>query len=245
MEKNNLNQEQNLEQNQSLDKQNEINKEQNSFLNSMIGKAINSAIDIGIRAILPDLVEEQAIQLKDNLLNYGIKDGLQKSIDDVITAGKSLVGVVTGNFDNISQMQMAVKRGGILDTTSNIIDFAVDKMNKNGILNSNMANLIKNGKEAIINNVESNIEKGFSLQLESMENLNQSINEWNKYYEKQDFTNMEKEYQRIEKEKENLVPIEQTLQKVKKVENIHQYIKNNGQDFNLSQEKLELLEKLS
>lgn len=245
MDKNNLEQEQNLEQNQSLDRQNEINKEQNNFLNSMLGKAINSAIDIGIRAILPDLVEEQAIELKDNLLNYGIKDGIQKSIDDVINAGKSLVGVVTGNFDDISQMQMAVKQGGILDTTSGIIDLAVDKMNKNGILNSNMANLIKNGKEAILNNVESNIEKSFSIQLETMENLNNSINQWNSYYKKHDFTNMEKEYQKIEKEKENLVPIERTLQEVKKIENIHEYIKNNGQDFNLSQEKLELLEKLS
>ena len=245
MSKNNLEQGQSLEQNQNINNQNNLEQEQNSFLNSMIGKAINSAIDIGIRAILPDLVEEQAIQLKDNLLNYGLKDGLKKSIDDVINAGKSVIGIVTGNFDNVSQMQMAVKQGGILDTTSNIIDVAVDKMNEKGILNSNIANLIKNGKEAILNNVESNIEKSFTVQLESMEKLNKSIDNWNSYYKNKDFDNMEKEFQKIENEKQNLVPIEQTLQKVKKIENIHEYIKNNGQDFNLSQDKLELLEKLS
>ena len=60
----------------------EIEKEQNNFLETTLGKTINTGIDIGIRAILPDYIEEQIIDLKDNLMKYGLKDGIKKSIDD-------------------------------------------------------------------------------------------------------------------------------------------------------------------
>ena len=42
----------------------EIEKEQNNFLETTLGKTINTGIDIGIRAILPDYIEEQIIDLK-------------------------------------------------------------------------------------------------------------------------------------------------------------------------------------
>ena len=43
---------------------NNINVEKNNFLNSVLGKTINTAIDIGLRAILPDLIENQVIDIK-------------------------------------------------------------------------------------------------------------------------------------------------------------------------------------
>ena len=41
--------------------ENNINLEKNKekFFNTMIGKTINSAIDFGLRTILPDLIENQ------------------------------------------------------------------------------------------------------------------------------------------------------------------------------------------
>ena len=51
-------------------------KEQNNFLETTLGKTINTGIDIGIRALLPDYIEEQIIDLKDNLMKYGLKDGI-------------------------------------------------------------------------------------------------------------------------------------------------------------------------
>ena len=59
--------------------------------------------------------------LKDNLINYGLKDGIKKSIDDAINIGKSTIGIVTGNFENINQVQNAIKTGGIIDNVSNKI----------------------------------------------------------------------------------------------------------------------------
>ena len=63
-------------QNNNLEVNNKIvnEKTQKSFLESTLGKAVNTAIDIGLRAILPDFVENQVIGIKNNLLNYGLKD---------------------------------------------------------------------------------------------------------------------------------------------------------------------------
>lgn len=63
-------------QNNNLELNNKIvnEKTQKSFLESTLGKAVNTAIDIGLRAILPDFVENQVIGIKNNLLNYGLKD---------------------------------------------------------------------------------------------------------------------------------------------------------------------------
>lgn len=63
-------------QNNNLELNNKIvnEKNQKSFLESTLGKAVNTAIDIGLRAILPDFVENQVIGIKNNLLDYGLKD---------------------------------------------------------------------------------------------------------------------------------------------------------------------------
>ena len=55
---------------------------------------------------------------------------------------------------------------------------------------------------------------------------------------------MEKEYQKIKKEIKNLVPMEKTINQARTLENLHMFIKNNGQNFNLSNEAIELAEKL-
>ena len=97
---------------------------------------------------------------------------------------------------------------------------------------------------SILNNVESNIEKTFTEQLTSVENTNKYINNWKEYFNNQDFNGMEKEYEKLENELKNLVPLENTINEARTIENLHNLIKNNGQNFNLTQEQLELAEKL-
>jgi ferritin len=55
---------------------------------------------------------------------------------------------------------------------------------------------------------------------------------------------MEKEYNKIEKKLKDIAPIENTINEVKTIQVLHNLIKNNGQDFNLTQEELDLVEKL-
>ena len=220
------------------------NEDQTKFLETTLGKTINTALDIGIRALLPDFIDEQVINIKDNLFNYGLKDGIKETIDDAIDIGKSAIGIFTGNFENISQMQNAVEAGGLIDGISSLLDSVVDKVNEKGIINYNTANTIKQGKNVILNSIESNIEEKFNEQYIGVDNLEKYIKNWKNDFNNKDFKAMEKEYNKIEKELESLAPIEKTISQARIIENLHNLIKNNGQNFNLSQEQLQLAEKL-
>ena len=235
-----------IEKNQDLEIDNNINneREQKNFLETMLGKTINTVVDIGIRAIFPEFLEEQIINIKDNLVNYGLKDGISKTIDDAIDLGKSAMGIFTGNFENISQMQKAIETGGLIDGISSLLDTVVDKIQSTGIVNGRIANTIKQGKDVILNNIESNIEKNFSDQINGLENMDTYISNWKKDFENKDFEKMEIEYKKIEEALKNLVPLENVINQARTIENLHNLIKNNGQNFELSKEQLELAEKL-
>lgn len=222
----------------------EIEKEQNNFLETTLGKTINTGIDIGIRAILPDYIEEQIIDLKDNFIKYGLKEGIKKSIDDAINIGKSAIGIVSGNFENIAQMQEAIKNGGIIDNVSSLLDSVINKVQSNGLINSTVARTIKQGKNSILNNVEKNIENTFNNQIKALNYTEKYIENWKNYFENKDFNGMEKEYKKIKTEMNYLAPIEKMINEARTIENLHMLIKNNGQDFNLTKEQMELAEKL-
>lgn len=217
---------------------------QKNFLETNLGKAINTAVDIGIRAIFQDFFEDQIIDIKDNLVNYGLKDGIRQTIDDAIDIGRSAIGIVTGNFESINQMQNAVKNGGIIDGISSLLDTVIDKVKKAGLINNTIAKTIKQGKNIILNNVENNITSTFNKQYESIDYANKYISNWKENFEKKDFSGMEKEYKKIEKQLNNIAPIEKTINEAKTIMTLHNLIKNNGQNFNLSKEQLELAEKL-
>lgn len=222
----------------------EIEKEQKNFLETTLGTTINTGIDIGIRAILPDYIEEQIIDLKDNLIKYGLKEGIKKSIDDAINIGKSAIGIVSGNFENIAQMQEAIKNGGIIDNVSSLLDSVINKVQSNGLINSTVARTIKQGKNSILNNVEKNIENTFNNQIKALNYTEKYIENWKNYFENKDFNGMEKEYKKIKTEMNYLAPIEKMINEARTIENLHMLIKNNGQDFNLTKEQMELAEKL-
>ena len=66
---------------------------------------------------------------------------------------KSAIGIVTGKFEDISQMQIAVETGGIIDTISKGLDTAINKVNEKGKLNDTISNVIKKGKNLILDNI--------------------------------------------------------------------------------------------
>ena len=233
---NKLNNENNIE--------NTLEKEQKNFLETTLGKIINTGLDIGIRALLPDFIDEQVINLKDNLFEYGLAEGITKTIDDVIDLGKSAIGIFTGNFENVEQMQSAVQSGGLIDGISSLLDTVVNKVMKKGLINYNVASMLTQGKNVILNNIESNIEKTFEDQLTTSTNLEAYINNWKNSFENKDFNSMEKEFEKIEEQLKILAPMENTINQARTIENLHNLIKNNGQDFNLTKEQLELAEKL-
>ena len=218
--------------------------EQNSFLESNWGKLINEGINFGIKALLPDLIEDQVIEVKDSLITEGFSAALKTGIDNVIDLGKSIIGIFTGKFENISQIQNATKKGGLIDTVSDLLSDAIKSMKKSGKISKSTSKALEQGKDAILDTINNNIENNFTSQIKSINNIDKYINNWNKYFEKKDFTNMEKQYKKIEKELENVVPLENILVKARQLENLHNLIKNNGKNFNLTKEEKELANKL-
>lgn len=224
---------------------NNINVEKNNFLNSVLGKTINTAIDIGLRAILPDLIENQVIDIKNALLQNGLKSGIDTAVNSAINLGKSAVGIVTGNFENMDQVRMAVGNGGIVDTVSNVLDKAINNTYKKGYIDKTVTSIIKNGKNVLLNNISNNIKSELDQQTNSVEKLEKYINNWKEYYNKEDFEGMTKEYNKIKTQLNKVVPLENILKETRKVETLHESIKNNGQNFNITELEKNAIENLA
>lgn len=220
---------------------NEINgKVQNNFLESTLGKTINAAVDIGLRWALPDLIEDEVINIKNSLIKGGLKEGINTAVSSAIDLGKSAMGIFTGNFESISQAQNAVKTGGVIDGISNVIDTVLNKTTKMGLINKGISTVIHQGKNVILDSVSKNIEESFTSQLNNIEKLSKYENNWKNYFEKRDFDGMQKEYDKIQEKLKEIMPLENTIKEARQIENIHNLIKNNGHNFDLTNEQLEL-----
>lgn len=230
-----------LEQNRNEARQELVTaNDQKNFLDTTLGKVVNTAVDLGLRWVLPDFVENQIIDVKNSLIRGGLKEGINKAIDSAVELGKSVTGIFTGKFENVSQAQNAVKNGGIIDGISDALDTALSFTSKQGWIPREVTSMIRQGKNVILDNVSNNIETEFVSQLNSVEKLGKYENNWRKYYQEQNFEGMEREYQKIKDRLKEVLPIEQTLKQAREIENLHLLIKNNGQNFNLTQEQLAL-----
>ena len=239
----NINLNNNIDNN--LDNLNTVTLEkQKSFLESNLGQVINGGIDLGLRALLPDFIEDQIIEVKDSILTEGFSSGIKTAIDNVVDMGKSVLGIFTGKFENLSQVKNVIKKGGLIDSVSDVLNWGINKSRENGLINSSIANVITKGKNTILNIVSDGIENNLTSQLESIEKIDRYTSNWKSFFQKKDFTDMEKEYKKIEKELKNIMPLENVINNAKRVENLHKLIKNNGKNFNLSNEELELANKL-
>lgn len=232
-----------LKNNTSLLNNNSLDNQKN-FIQTTFGKIVNTALDVGIRALLPDLIEEQVINIKDSIFENGFKSGVQEAISSAVDMGKSVLGIFTGNFENVSQVKNAIKKGGIIDGISNALDYALNSCSRTNKIPNTVIEIIKKGKDSLLNTISKNIENEFENQLDSIEKINQYSNNWKKYYDKKDIDGMEKEYIKMEKELEKTIPLESTLKQARVIENLHTLIKNKNGEFNLTNEELELANKL-
>ena len=168
----------NLQQNNNINNL-EIEKQQNNFLETTFGKTINAGLDIGLRMILPDLIENQIIEIKDTLLKEGLGEGIKKAIYSAVDLGKSALGIVTGDFENISQVQAAVQTGGLIDGVSDTIDFVLEKTKNSGMLSETIANTIKVGKNTLLNSISNNSNNNNETPLNTVADILSSNNNSN------------------------------------------------------------------
>ena len=218
-------------------------EDQKGFLDSTLGKVINTGLDAGIRFLLPDLIEEQVIDVKNAIINNGFKAGVEEAISSAVDMGKSVIGIFTGKFENVTQAENAVKSGGIIDGISDALDYALNLCSKFGKIPNAICSVIKGGKDAILDTISNNIEEEFKNQVSSVEKISSYMQNWKNSYNNKDLDGMQKEYEKLEKELEKTLPLENTIKEARNIENIHILIKNKG-DFNLSKDELELAQKL-
>lgn len=232
-------------ENQYINNSINIEKEQTKFIDTTLGKIVDNALDIGLRYALPDLIEQEVIEIKNVLMENGLKAGVQTAVEEIVNIAKTAKGIVTGNFESITQIQKAVEKGGMIDTISNAIDCATNKATEAKLMNTTIKYLITSGKNTILNNISSNIEKELINQEKNIEKIEKYSNNWREYYESRNFEGMEKEYKKIKEKMEKIVPIERTIKNARTIETIHNLIKNNGHNFDLPKEQFELASKLN
>ncbi|MDR0979153.1 MAG: hypothetical protein LBL91_04385 [Lachnospiraceae bacterium] len=229
-----------LENSNNLGVEKSLTENQNSFLNSSIGSAINGAIDVGLKVVLPDFIENQVIDVKNTLINEGLQSGIKQAIDTAIDFGKSAIGIFTGNFENINQVEMAINKGGLLDTVSGLINNAVNSAVDKNLLSDGIGSLILSGKNFLLGTISDNITGVYNSQQDTLTNINTYASNWIEAFNNKDFDKMQGEYNKLEESFKELLPLEEIINSVRKIENIHNLIKNNGQKFDLSKEELEL-----
>lgn len=224
---------------------NKIENKTNNFLGNIIKETINNTINIGIKSILPDLIEDQVIDIKDALIKNGLKGGIDTAVDSAIELGKSAIGIFTGNFENIEQVNIAISKGGIIDSISNIIDKVTNAAYLSGNINLSVNKAIKSGKNFILDNITKNINNKIQEQNYNIQKLGNYVENWKEFYNNKDFENMEKEYKKLIKELNNAIPIENIIKETRKIEVLHNLIKNNGKNFDITEEQRKLVENLS
>lgn len=222
-----------------------LSEAQNKFLQSNIGQAINQGVNMGLKAILPNCIEDEVIAVKEALITEGFSAAVDVAVEEASNLGKSLSGIVTGSFENISQIKKAIEKGGLVDTISDILESGINWAKKNGYISKEIASTIKKGKNTMLNIVKDGIDNTLLNQVESIEKINGYVNKWKKYYDEKNFKNMEYQYEKIEENLEKVIPLEDILKKARMVENLHELIKNNGKNFDITNEEKELAEMLA
>jgi len=220
-----------------------IDQMQENFLQSKIGQVINSALDFGIKELMPDFMENEIIEVKDTIISEGFKEGVSKAIDSAIEIGKNAIGLFSNEFSSIEQAKEALKEGGIIDGISNGLDYVLEKLEKNDIISDNLVHIIKNGKNLLLNNFESDINQEFSKEINSLNKIEKYIKKWEKGYSNKDIDEVNKQYEKIQKEMKKILPLENIINNVKKIENINNLI-NNSKNFNFDSVYLDLAQKI-
>lgn len=221
-----------------------IENAQNNFFQRNWGEAISNGIDSGLRAILPDFIEDEIIEIKNAFIKGGLIEAIKTTIQVTIDKGKEILGMFTGNLENMTQAEAILKNGDLLKNLANVLENIIDKCVKNGFLKETLGNLIKSGKDSMLSYAKNNIEKINKEQTQKIKEMDEFIKDWEEAFKNQDFKKMNNAYIKINRRMESVLPIKETLEKAEVVENLHNLIKNNGKDFNLSEEQLELAKQL-
>ena len=212
---------------------------QEDFLKSSIGQIANTAIDIGLKSMLPDYIEDEVIEVKNSLISGGIREGVNTAIEKTIEVGKKFLGIENNEFKSIDEAKETIEKGDLTNNISDAIDFALEKISNLNLISENILDIIKNGKDLVLNNMNTNVEGEFVNEMKALKKIEKYIENWEKCYSKKDVEGLNKEFNKIEKQMKKIMPIENILEKVNNIKNIN-WIMENNEDFDFSELYLNL-----
>lgn len=205
---------------------------------------VSNVLDIGLKAILPDFIEDDVIEIKDTFIKEGFLEGVQEILDKLEDVGKSIIGLFSGRFETVEQIKRLVQTDGILDGISDLIDKISKKMMNNGKINKTTYNLIKTGKKEILNILEDELKSSYKENTYSLEKLNKYCEEWKENYKNKNYDEMKKSSNKIKQRLEKSEMVEDIINEARNIEKMQKYIEKKGSIENLSEKEKQLLEKI-
>lgn len=218
---------------------NNLAEAQEKFVQSGLYDIFNSALDTGIKIALPDMVDDAVIDIKDALMENGLKDGVKQIWNNIKSFGKSALGIATGKFDSVEQIQTATKTGGVLDTISKIFDFALDKAVDNEKITKSTRQSLKTQKNSIIKDIKKQVSEDLDNQVGYVEKINEYSEKWQTCFDNEDLSGMKNANRYIQKYLEKTLPLEEVLKNARKIEIMQSLVENTG-SFDITEEEKEL-----
>ena len=222
----------------SIENKDDILSKQNNALSEILNNVINWSIDAGLKYILPDSIENDVIKIKNDLLNGNAAQKIIDTIGSVINLGKEKLNNEKKEIINTEDIKKVLQNP---DTIKLISDTVETILNNRDI---NIQNKERSNKKIIEKNVENNLNNQLESQINSINKIENYKNEWYKNYENKDLEKMNKTLKKINKEFKKIIPIENTIKEIRKIENLNELINSKGGDFNITKEELELANKL-
>lgn len=225
-----------------LEKKENINleKEEKGFFDTTLGKIINTGIDFGLELLLPTSLEKPVMVLKDKLLQAGAKEKVRELSNTLQEKQKEQKTITSDPESILSQTKGLFKDKEVLNSISNILSEVFKTLSSKKVINKSMEKVLEKEKGKIMEHIEKQVDSEFSKQLKSINKLKTQISIWEKSYENQDLKTMKKQFEKIEKELEQTIPVENILKKARQIENIHVLLEKDPKKFSWSEEKLEL-----